>query len=84
MARNKMADLNDHLFAQLERLGDEKIKPEQMELEAQRASAITKVSGQLIKSFQTQISALKLLSEGSVGPNDMPETFGLNQIKQIT
>ena len=50
MARNKLTDLNDHLFAQIERLNDETLTPEQMELELKKADAMEKVSKQILDS----------------------------------
>lgn len=41
-------DLYAHLFAQLERLGDEQITEEQLKLEIQRSKAIAAVSAQVI------------------------------------
>lgn len=38
--KNKLMDLNNHLFAQLERLGDEDLTPDQIENEAERTKAI--------------------------------------------
>ncbi len=35
--KNKLADLNNHLFAQLERLSDEDLAPEQIEQEGRIA-----------------------------------------------
>ena len=37
---NTMMDLNDHLFAELERLGDEGLEGEALEKEINRAKAI--------------------------------------------
>ena len=34
--KNKLSDLNDHLFSQLERLSDEALTPEEIEREAKR------------------------------------------------
>ena len=43
MPRNTLMDLNNHLFAELERLGDEDLTQEELEKEIARADAITKV-----------------------------------------
>jgi hypothetical protein len=84
MARNKITDLNDHLFAQLERLNDETIKPEKMEMEFQKAKAISNVASQIIKANKLTLDAMRILKDGSVGPNDMPDTFGLKQLKAVS
>jgi len=80
MARNKITDLNDHLFAQLERLNDETMKADKMEIEFQKAKAISGVAAQIIKSNKLVIDAMRLVSSGSIGPNDMPDNFGLKKI----
>ena len=46
--KNTLGDLNNHLFAQIERLGDEELQGEALEQEIKRTEAITKVSGQII------------------------------------
>lgn len=84
MARNKITDLNDHLFAQLERLNDETLKSDKMEIEFQKAKAISGVAAQIIKANKLTLDAMRILKDGSVGPNDMPETFGLKQLKAVS
>lgn len=43
MARNKLSDLNNHLFMQLERLGEEDLKGEELLEEINRSKAISDV-----------------------------------------
>ena len=50
MARSTLGDLNLHLFAQLERLGDEDIKGDELREEINRAEAITAVAQQIISN----------------------------------
>jgi hypothetical protein len=59
MARNKISDLRDHLFAQLERLNDEDLTEAKMQLEVQRSKAITAVSSELIESAKMEINFLE-------------------------
>lgn len=61
--KNKLGDLNDHLFAQLERLSDETLSPEEIEKEVTRADAIVKVSDQIVGNADTQLKAAKLYAE---------------------
>ncbi len=62
MTKNKLADLNDHLFAQLERLGDETFTPEQIEAECTRAVAIVKVAEQIVHNVDLQLKAVVILA----------------------
>lgn len=64
MAQNKLSDLNNHLFAQLERLGDENIKGEEMDTEIKKAKAISSISSQIIKSASITLQAAKMVSQG--------------------
>lgn len=60
--KNKMSDLNDHLFAQLERLGDEELSAEQIETEAKRADAIVTIADHVIRNAELQLKAAALLA----------------------
>ncbi|MGN7867758.1 hypothetical protein [Paracoccus sp. 22332] len=61
--KNKLGDLNDHLFAALERLNDESLTSEQIDTEAKRAGAIVGVADKIIGNAGLQLSAAKLWAE---------------------
>lgn len=66
--KNKLSDLNNHLFAQLERLSDEDLLPEQIDREAKRGEAIVAVADQIIRNAALQIQAAKLVAEYGSDP----------------
>lgn len=61
--KNKLIDLNNHLFMQLERLGDEDLSNEELEKEIKRTKALTDVSEQIIENANTALRAAKLAAE---------------------
>ena len=61
--KNKLSDLNNHLFQALERLNDEDMDPEQIKVEAARADAIVKLSDQIIGGAELSLKAAKLFAE---------------------
>ena len=81
MARNKLSDLNNHLFAQLERLEDENLKPEELKAEVQRAAAISKIASQVIGNAKVTMDAMKLVADGKLMREELPENFGVKKLK---
>ncbi|QLB23357.1 hypothetical protein [Phocoenobacter skyensis] len=61
--KNNIEDLNNHLFAQLERLGDEDLTDEQLKTEIERTKAITGVAGKLIESANTSLQHAQIVLE---------------------
>lgn len=61
--KNKLGDLNNHLFAQLERLNDEDIKGEDLQEEIARAKALTGIATQIISNANVVLQAKKLQAE---------------------
>lgn len=57
MTKNKMTDLNDHLFAELERLGDEDMDTSQLEDEIKRAKAVSGIAQQIIANADLGLRA---------------------------
>lgn len=61
--KNKLVDLNNHLFAQLERLSDEDMTTEELEKEVARAQAVVSVSDRIVNNADLQLKAAKLYAE---------------------
>lgn len=61
--KNKLGDLNNHLFAQLERLSDEEMSLEQIEQEVKRTEAIVSVADQIVGNAELQLKAAKLFAD---------------------
>ena len=72
--KNKLTDLNNHLFAQLERLSDEDIKGKELEEEITRAKAVSQISKDIVSNAALSLQAEKFKAEYAVGSkNTMPE-----------
>jgi len=57
--KNTLADLNNHLFAQLERLSEEDLKGENLIEEINRAKAVNQVATQIINNGSLILDAKK-------------------------
>ena len=75
MAQNKLEDLNNHLFAQLERLGEEDLSPEELKKEIDRSKSINVIARNLIDNAKTQLDAMKVIYEFKDGNQSIPELF---------
>lgn len=65
--KNRLTDLNDYLFAQLERLADEDLSPDKIEAEIKRADAIVQVADTIVVNARLQLDACKLVAEHGTG-----------------
>lgn len=74
--KNKLGDLNNHLFAQLERLADEDMTAEQIETEVKRAEAIVAVADKITGNAELQLKAAKLYAEHGQGVLPMLPQIG--------
>lgn len=72
MANNTLSDLNNHLFAQLERLNEENISDEDLSKETERAKAISSIAKNIIDNAKITIDALKFKYENNPSKEQMP------------
>ncbi|HEY4137068.1 MAG TPA: hypothetical protein VGN65_01335 [Casimicrobiaceae bacterium] len=71
--KNKLTDLNDHLFAQIERLSEDKLTPENIASEVQRATTIVEVADRIVSNARLQLDAYELAAKHrDLFPNGMP------------
>lgn len=61
--KNKLVDLNNHLFAQIERLSDEELTEEGLAKECKRTEAIVRIGEQIIENAALALSGAKLVAE---------------------
>lgn len=78
---NKLSDLNNHLFAQIERLGDEDLKGEDLKTEINRAKAVAGIATQIVQSAKITVDAMKLIGRGNVEKEDLKSLLIDNSAK---
>ena len=78
MTRNKLTDLNNHLFEQLERLNDDELSAEKLDMEVKRAKAMSRIASDIISNAALAFEAQQYLDEysGRVNVPEMIEVKG--------
>lgn len=77
--KNKLSDLNNHLFAQLERLSEEGMDADQIGMEVKRTEAIVSIADQVVGNADLQLKAAKLFAEHGSGVLPMLPQVGQKQ-----
>ena len=72
--KNKLVDLNDHLFAQLERLSDEELKGEALQEEIERSKAVGGVAQNIIGNAKLALDAQKAMQDSV---RKLPDFLGI-------
>ena len=61
--KNTLGDLNNHLFAELERISDEDLKGDSLKEEIIRAKSVTEIATKIIDNANTVLEAEKFKAE---------------------
>lgn len=70
---NTLGDLNNHLFAQLEKLGDD-LSDEKLDEEIRRADAMMKIGKQIVEVGELQFKVMQHMDEYRYDQNrEMPD-----------
>lgn len=77
--KNSLNDLNNHLFAQLERLSDEELKGDQLKEEIERSRAVTAVSRSIIENGRLQLDAIEIMRENQIDPTSAPDVLRIEK-----
>lgn len=78
--KNTLIDLNNHLFEQMERLNDEDLTADQLELEIKRSKAMTSIATNIIDNGTLALNSQKYIDDEygvRRDSNDIPENLKL-------
>jgi hypothetical protein len=67
--KNTLADLNNYLFEQLERLNDDELTDDQLERELKKTDNIVKISEKIIQNSELAFKTMKHMDEYGYGQN---------------
>ena len=61
--QNTLGDLNNHLFAEMERLGDENLEGDKVQVEISRAKALADIASKIVDNASLVLEAEKFKAE---------------------
>ena len=73
--KNRLIDLNNHMFAQMERLSDEDLKGDALIEEINRSRAVSICASQIINNARLALNATVAINDGLL--KAPPEMLGL-------
>lgn len=74
--RNKLVDLNNHLFEQLERLSDDDLQGEELKEEINRSKQIENIAKQVINNGRLVLDTQKFIDDRSDLDKHVPDMLG--------
>lgn len=77
--KNKLTDLNNHLFAQLERINEEGLSDEKIKAEVQRSKSVIGLGKEIINNARLALDAERLRLDYGPGHAKLPGMLGHDQ-----
>lgn len=68
--QNGLTDLNNHLFAEMERLGDESLRGDELKEEMERADSMARIATQIVQNNNIILKAIKLADDMADANNE--------------
>lgn len=75
--KNKLCDLNEHLFEALERLGADDLEGEALAREIQRSKTIASVAAQAVDVARVSLEAMRTAHALDIKPDTLPDHLRL-------
>lgn len=79
--KNKMTDLNNHLFLQLEKLLDSDLSDDELKKEIARAGAVSSIAANIIQNVNTAIKAMSMFENRQI-ESDSPDFLRISKGQQ--
>jgi len=79
--KNKMTDLNNHLFLQLEKLLDPDLSDDELKKEIARAGAVSSIAANIIQNANTAIKAMSMFENRQI-ESDSPDFLRISKGQQ--
>jgi hypothetical protein len=70
--KNRLSDLNNHLFAQMERLSNEKLDSENLKKELERSKAVSAIAKDIVATGQLTLKAQALIWDRVIDNKEVP------------
>lgn len=70
--KNTLSDLNNYLFEQLERLNDDSLSEEELDMELKKTDAVVKVSEKIIETGELAFRTMRHMDEYGYGSEKRP------------
>lgn len=77
--KNRLSDLNNHLFAQLERLSDEELEGDALRSEIERSRAVSACARDIIANGALTLQAQKTIWERNINNRNVPRMLQNDQ-----